>query len=146
MSPLSCAVNNTPGTSRRGPREEIMARQGTEEVPRPDDIASTTRAERMENVINSSTERFSGDRAETDAWVWRIDLDGTYTYSSDGVERILGYTSEEIIGRKFYSFFHPDDRARLTKEAMAAIAAGRPFSGLRNRNTRKDGTTVVLET
>ena len=123
-----------------------MARQGTQEVPRPDDIASTTRAERMENVINSSTERFSGDRAETDAWVWRIDLDGTYTYSSDGVERILGYTSEEIIGRKFYSFFHPDDRARLTEEAMAAIAAGRPFSGLRNRNTRKDGTTVVLET
>ena len=83
---------------------------------------------------------------ETDAWIWRIDLEGTYTFSSDGVMRVLGYEAEEVIGRKFYSFFHPDDREQLTQRAMDAIALGRPFLGFRNRNLRKDGAVVILET
>ena len=80
------------------------------------------------------------------AWVWQIDTQGRYTFSSDVVEEILGYTADELIGRPFYDFFHPEDRVRLRRLAMDAIGSGSPFLNFRNRNVRKDGTTVILET
>lgn len=99
---------------------------------------------RMESL--SSTAGFEHLLTDSDAWVWRIDTAGRYTFTSDLVEEILGYTPVEVIGRPFYSFFHPDDRDELRELAMAAITAGRPFLSFRNRNVRKDGATVILET
>ncbi|MCD6494485.1 PAS domain S-box protein [Candidatus Bipolaricaulota bacterium] len=90
--------------------------------------------------------QFDDLAAESGAWVWRIDIDGRYTFASELVEEILGYKPEEILGRPFYEFFHPEDQERLKRLAMDAIASGRPFLGLRNRNVRKDGATVILET
>ncbi len=90
--------------------------------------------------------QFHGLATNSGAWVWQIDVQGRYTFSSDQVEEILGYTAEEIIGRPFYSFFHPEDRDSLRRLALEAIGSGCPFLSFRNRNVRKDGTIVILET
>ena len=46
--------------------------------------------------------------------------DGTFTYVSPSSEQLTGYKPEELIGRTFYEFFHPDDLKRLeeTHEAF----------------------------
>ncbi len=104
------------------------------------------RLQEIEKDSNSRITQFPDLAIDSDAWVWRIDMGGRYTFSSDVVEKILGYAPDEMIGRPFYAFFHPEDRERLRVLAMDAIASGQPFLSLRNRNVRKDGTSVILET
>lgn len=38
-----------------------------------------------------------------------LNMDGTASYTSPSVERILGYASEQLTGRSFFEFIHPDD-------------------------------------
>ncbi|NIA03609.1 MAG: PAS domain S-box protein [Nitrospirae bacterium] len=104
------------------------------------------RLEQIEGDSRSLITRFQDLATDWGAWVWQIDTQGRYTFSSDRVEDVLGYTASELIGHPFYAFFHPEDRARLRKMAMDAIGSGHPFLNFRNRNLRKDGTTVILET
>jgi PAS domain S-box-containing protein len=80
-------------------------------------------------------------------WIWEIDNDGLYTYSSPVVERILGYSPEEIIGKKhFYDFFHPQDKDALKEAALQAFAKKEPFSRFVNKNVHKNGNEVIFET
>jgi len=104
------------------------------------------RLEEIERDSSSQITQFHDLAVDSGAWVWRIDMQGRYTFSSDLVEEILGYTASEVIGRPFYAFFHPEDRERLQKLGMEAIGSGCPFLSFRNRNVRKDGATVILET
>jgi len=83
---------------------------------------------------------------EGSLWVWQINLEGTYTFSSDAVGNILGYRPEEIVGKKFYSFFCLEDRDMLQKTAMGIIDSGLPFTRFRNRVVHRNGSVVVLET
>jgi PAS domain S-box-containing protein len=39
-----------------------------------------------------------------------ISPDGTVLYKSPSLERLLGYTSDELVGRSSLEFIHPDDR------------------------------------
>jgi PAS domain S-box-containing protein len=38
-----------------------------------------------------------------------FDAQGTFTYTTPSVERIIGYTSDEMIGRNVFELMHPDD-------------------------------------
>jgi len=49
-----------------------------------------------------------------------VDTDGTITYVSPAVRRILGYEPDELIGHEGYEFVHPDDQAR-NAEAVEAV-------------------------
>jgi len=80
-------------------------------------------------------------------WIWEIDPSGLYTYASPKVENILGYTAEELVGKKhFYDLFSPDIMDELKAAALEAIARKEPFRELINPNVHKNGTTVILET
>ncbi|WP_281195730.1 PAS domain S-box protein [Halorubrum sp. F4] len=48
------------------------------------------------------------------------DTDGTITYVSPAVTRVLGYDPDELIGHEGYEFVHPDDRER-NAEAVEAV-------------------------
>jgi len=41
-----------------------------------------------------------------------VDTDGTITYVSPAVTRILGYDPDELLGHEGYGFVHPEDRER----------------------------------
>ena len=49
-----------------------------------------------------------------------VDTDGTITYVSPAVTRILGYEPDELIGHEGYEFVHPDDRER-NAEAVETV-------------------------
>ena len=49
-----------------------------------------------------------------------VDTDGTITYVSPAVTRILGYEPDELVGHEGYEFVHPDDRER-NAEAVEAV-------------------------
>ena len=79
-------------------------------------------------------------------WMWEVDADGHYTYASAVVEKLLGYTPEEILDKHFYDLFHPDEADTLRRAAFEVFAHKESFRELVNRNVHKDGRTVWLST
>ncbi|MBU2257910.1 MAG: PAS domain S-box protein [Candidatus Omnitrophica bacterium] len=105
-----------------------------------------TERKKIEVALYKSEERFSQVAATSGDWIWETDIQGRYTYSSLVVEKILGYKPEEVVGKYFYDFFHPDEREELKKGAFEVFAKKEAFKDFTNRNIKKDGQVVILET
>ncbi len=72
------------------------------------------------------------------------DLNGRFTRVNPAWERLLGYTAEELCGRPFVEFVHPDDR-EMTIAETAGLAHARDTVGFRNRYRAADGGYHWLE-
>jgi len=72
-----------------------------------------------------------------------VNEDGVFLSASGAVERIFGYTVEEMIGRPMIELVHPDDRER-TLQAVDRLMAGQLQYDFENRYVRKDGNAVHL--
>ena len=107
----------------------------------------TTSLRMASEALRTSEERFR-QVAETVAdFIWEVDANGLYTYTSPSVERILGYTPGELVGKlHFHDLFAPEVRAELTAAAFKVFAAKQPFRAFPNVSVRKQGTRVHLET
>jgi len=121
-----------------GWRENYVCRLSSGEVVAIyDDI---TERKRAEQDLAKSENRFH-DIVEASAdWIWEVDAKGRYTYASDSVRDLLGYTPDEILGKTPFDLMPPDEAKRVRAE-FAAIAARRaPFRDLDNINLHKDGS------
>lgn len=67
---------------------------------------------RIERSLAESERRYRELVEDVSDWVWETDLEGRYTYSSPVVERILGYTVEEIVGKSAFEYIIPEDRKK----------------------------------
>ncbi|MCS6806583.1 MAG: PAS domain S-box protein [Acidobacteriota bacterium] len=47
--------------------------------------------------------------------IFSLDLDGRITYINPAIQHTGGYAPEEVIGKPFLDFIHPDDRATVTQ-------------------------------
>ncbi len=74
-----------------------------------------------------------------------LNEDGTIIYESPSIERILGYTGNELVGKNAFSFVHKDDIASVKAAFMDGInSPGKAiFAPFRFR--RSDGKYVYLE-
>ena len=102
--------------------------------------------QRAEEALLESERRFRDVTENAQEWVWEVDAEGKYTYASPIVERLLGYTPEEILGKHYYDLFIPEDREKLKEMAFAAFSHKQPFNEFINRNLHKDGSLVILST
>ena len=79
-------------------------------------------------------------------WVWEIDRNWKYCYTSDTIWSILGYTNEEIIGKSPFDFM-PDDEKEIVGPAFSKIAGEKGIiKDLENWNLHKAGNRVCLLT
>jgi PAS domain S-box-containing protein len=67
--------------------------------------------------------------AATETSIIATDLNGVITMFSAGAVRLLGYTSEEMVGRRNLLFIHLQDELERRSEELAA-ELGRPLEGL----------------
>lgn len=79
-------------------------------------------------------------------WLWEVDAEGRYTWVSGVVTELLGYPPEYVLGRTPFDFMPPEEAERVGQAFADIVTAKRAFSGLVNRNRRRDGSIVVLET
>jgi len=96
--------------------------------------------------LSASEERFR-DVAESSAdWIWEVDAAGCYTYCSENIVNVLGYTPEEILGKTPLDLMPPEEASRMS-QVLAGIAADkRLIVDLENRNLTQDGREVILLT
>jgi PAS domain S-box-containing protein len=67
-------------------------------------------------------------------------LDGVVSYASPSIERILGYTPQEMIGAGSFPYTHPDDLATIKAAAASLKEAPDGEVSVRSRVRHKDGS------
>ncbi|CDS07678.1 hypothetical protein LRAMOSA01627 [Lichtheimia ramosa] len=69
-----------------------------------------------------------------------------FVYLSESVTEATGWTPDELVGKKAYDLFHPDDIGSLTRIHAANVMNEKMSSMARYRSKHKDGHYVMLET
>ena len=72
-----------------------------------------------------------------------IDEQGRFAFVSAASEKVWGYTPDELVGRPYLDFVHPEDHPQ-TNEAAAEVLTGRLVQDFENRYVRKDGSLVPI--
>ena len=109
-------------------------------------VRDITERKKAEQALKESLRRFHDVAENALHWIFEVDTEGAYTYVSPGVKNVLGYASEEMLGKHFFDFFHDAEREVLKRAAFEVIAEKRPFREFINRNVHKNGETVWLST
>lgn len=118
---------------------EFIERKTVEETSRG-------RGSESENE-NQGGQRFRELVETTSDLVWETDLKGVYVYVSPIVRDMLGYTPEEILGKRaIFDLMPLKEASQMSKLFTAATTAQKPFRLLRNMHRHKDGHQVLIET
>jgi formate hydrogenlyase transcriptional activator len=106
-----------------------------------------TERKHAESELMRSEERFRHVAETVSDFIWEVDANGLYTYTSPSVKKILGYRADELIGKMhFYDLFSPDVREELKAAAFQMFSAKQPFKAFPNPTVSKDGKIVHMET
>ena len=122
---------------------DIHARKLAEDEAR----LAAQRAEEASIAASRSERRYRLLAENSTDIISRFSLNGTFKFISPACERMLGYTPEEMVGRRTLDFTHPDDVEGQVRQVSAFIAAGpgAPMIETRFRAIRKDGGVIWLE-
>lgn len=77
-------------------------------------------------------------------WYWVVNDRFILTYCSDQVEKITGYSPEEMIGRTPIEFIDPEDRPRFERGAENAIRTPRAFTNIEGRTFTRTGRQIFF--
>lgn len=113
-------------------------------------LHDVTNLHAMETELRHSEQRHR--LLAQNAWdvIWTMALDGSITYVSPAVERVRGFTPEEVMRQPLDEIHPPDSAAKVGayfNNLFAAIACGDPppsYHG-EHRYYRKDGSIMVGE-
>ena len=79
-------------------------------------------------------------------WVWKVDVNGCYTYVSPQMESIMGYPISEVLGKTPFDFMRPEEAERVRSMYGNALADHDRIEGMEDTLLAKDGRAVVFET
>lgn len=99
-----------------------------------------------EKALKKSEDRFRNLVESTTDWIWDINVQGQFIYSSPIVESITGYTSQDIQGKPFIYYFPIYERERLNRLLLKAHPPSEPRSTIECTIITKSGEYRTLET
>lgn len=109
-------------------------------------VEDITERKRAEEQLLESEHRFRDIAHSMADWIWEVDENGKYTYVSDSVEKVLGYTAEEMLGRTPFEIMPEEEAAKIKERFLEIVSKSEPIVDLENRNLAKDGTEVCILT
>ncbi|HDZ62231.1 MAG TPA: PAS domain S-box protein, partial [Nitrospirae bacterium] len=101
---------------------------------------------KKDSALQESEQRLKDISANSGEWVWEMDYDGKYTYTNPVVAEIMGYKPDEMLGKHFFDFYHPEDRGHIRHQAFEIFRMKEPFGEFISRNIHRDGEVVWLST
>ena len=109
-------------------------------------LVDVTEKKKAESALRESEERLRNVALTSGDWIWQVDSQGKYVYTSESVERILGYTPEEMRGMSPFDFMTEGHAEKVRDQLQAVVTEMRPIVDLENWNRTKDGQRVCLLT
>ncbi len=134
---------------RAGARDIIMkdrlSRLG-HAVERELEAAGTrVRQRALEEGVQRSEKRFRAMIENTFDAICLLDAQAVLLYASPAAERILGYGSQELLGRNALDLVTPQDRAMAQRRLEEVVALPGQTLSLQVRLVRKDGDMIWTE-
>jgi PAS domain S-box-containing protein len=116
-------------------------------VKRALDEAKEKKALRLaQEELKQSEERLRDIIFSTADWVWEVDDQGRYTYSSQRDIDLFDVAPDEIIGKTPFDFMPPEEASRIGAVFSKIVAGKLPIKDLENWNIGKNGEPVCLLT
>ncbi len=94
---------------------------------------------RLFEQIRASENRFRDVSTISGDYIWETDLEWKYTYVSERVKDIIGYTPEELLGKSDYQLYDPVAAERLSQKIVEGIEADGRAVDIENEVVFKDG-------
>lgn len=107
-----------------------------------DRIEAEDRRKRSEEALRQSEERLTDITCGMSDWVWEIDANGLYTYSSAMGQEFFG----EVIGRSYFDFMSPKEAERVAGIFAKSAAQNGPIRDLERLATSKAKEEIRLLT
>jgi PAS domain S-box-containing protein len=109
-------------------------------------VATALTNARLFDQIRSSEARFRDVSTITGDYIWETDLNWKYTYVSERVKDVLGYTPEEMLGQTDYEMYDPGEAERLTELLLDGIEKNGRAIEIENEVIFKDGRRGTMLT
>jgi len=109
-------------------------------------MRNITDRKRAEEKLRLSEERFKDIAFSMVDWIWEVDKNGIYTFSSGRVKEILGYAPEEIVGKTPLDLMSEDEAKRVGEILKEIASEKKQIVDLENWNLTKQGENICLLT
>ena len=105
-----------------------------------------TERKRAELALRHEEEKFRTLIENIVDWVWVVDTRGRYTYVSPQAKEIIGYDTDEILGKTPFDFMSSEEAQRVAPIFSEALERRQRIFALQDTMLAKDGSEVIFET
>jgi PAS domain S-box-containing protein len=110
-------------------------------------ISDISERKRTETLLHDTEQRLSILAEYSRANTWEMDAGGLYTFISPTCLSILGYSPEEIVGKKHFYDLHPEEERAAFKAAAFEFFDRRvDFRNFENSLQTRDGQVIWVST
>jgi len=99
----------------------------------------------LDKKLKKSEERFRALAQNSLDIITVIETDGTCSYASPSLERVLGYSPDEYVGTSFYERIHPEDQPRVADIFAELLQSSGITPTVEFRYLHKDGSWRWIE-
>lgn len=96
--------------------------------------------------LEQSEQKFRDLVDNTIDWVWQVDDDLNFIYTSPNVQQLTGYTISEVLGKKPFNHMQEDESKRVKAIFDKIIPKRERILNLEIHQTHKNGKPIVFET
>ncbi|MFW2366174.1 MAG: PAS domain S-box protein, partial [Desulforhopalus sp.] len=100
---------------------------------------------RKTRQLKASESRFRDVLLNISDFIWEMDCDGIFTYSSEHSMELLGYHPEEMVGRSHLNFIAEDDAERAMQVFEEMRVSPTPYRNREIVGVHKNGTHIFLQ-
>jgi PAS domain S-box-containing protein len=97
-------------------------------------------------LLKKSEKRFKDFAKCSSDWVWEVDNYGVYTYVSESVYGVLGYSQQEVLGATPFDFMSKEEAERVKGIFLHILEEQRNIEDLENWHLTKNGQEVCVVT
>ena len=105
-----------------------------------------TERKRSEESLRESETKFKLLVESTSDMIWETSIEGNYTYVSPQFENLLGYSSDEVIGKTPFYFIDDENASADMAESGSIVNPATPFRFLVNKFKHRNGSILYFET
>jgi PAS domain S-box-containing protein len=103
-----------------------------------------TEHKKVEEALKGSEERYRTLIESAKDAIYTINLDGTFTHLNDVSGEFTGWSKDEVAGKKFSKFLHPDDVDSIMG-LFKKVKQGEQLPHIRTRVLTKSGDYITME-